>query len=403
MKALPPLVLMLIIPTVFARPQYAVRHKIIDCMSCHYNSAGGGARNRFGKSAGSKDFKMSELSKQDIFSADIRAMNLNTTEKKNQNSNGSGIMTSNATAALPITYNDDGSEVHAVASYDFGGFGPGARETYLRFTTDSNGDLKPQSVIIGKFNIPFGLLTDEHRTYTRKQTNSSLNKFEMGAMISGNPHYAFHYDLAYVEGYQKSAGYPDAGNNYGAVLNLRYNFNNSPVFIGLSGVYNKGQVNSSTGDIRENDPWATSLYSAFSLDHISNKFLRGSILAEVVLAHNFNRPEYNSALSDFINSKESPTYYNEIIDKHSVGAMVRIDLELSKRWSVFYKYDAFAPDQEHIKDRYTIDSTGFKYWYNANIDLDIRFEKTDIKREGIKETGVNASKDKVLILGRVWI
>jgi len=397
------LFLLLLVNLSFARPQYAVRKKINDCMACHFNPAGGGARNVFGKAAGSKTGKIGYYSKQDLISIDYRMINMNTTEKKNENPNGSGIMTSNATAAVPVMHEDDGSEVHAVASYDLGGFGPGARETYARFSTNSNGGLKPQSVVIGKFNIPFGLLTDEHRTYTRKQSNTGLNSFEMGVMVSGNPHYSFHYDFAYVEGYQKNAGYPDAGNNYGAVLNLRYNFNNSPVFVGLSGLYNKGQIDSSTSEARENDPWAASLYSALSLDHMTKKFLKGSLLAEIVLAHNFNRPEYNSGLGYFINATESPTYYAEVQDKHSLGAMLRLDIDLSKKWSVFYKLDAFAPDQNHLKDQFLINSIGFKYWYNSNVDIDVRAETTEIRRDGIEETGVSASKDKILILGRIWI
>lgn len=387
----------------FARPQYAVRKKINDCTACHFNPAGGGARNIFGKASGSRSFEVGTYSKQDLFSVDYRAININTTEGKNKNPNGSGIMTSSATAAVPVVQEEDGSEVHAIASYDLGGFGGGARETYARFTTNSNGGVKPQSVVVGKFNIPFGLLTDEHRTYTRKGSNTSLNSFEMGAMISGNLHYAFHYDFAYVEGYQKNAGYPDAGNNYGVVLNLRYNFNNSPVFVGLSGLYNKGQIDSSTGEARKNDPWASSLYTAVSLDHLTNRTIKGSVLAEVVLAHNFNRPEYNSGIGYFVNATDSPTYYNEILDKHSLGAMLRLDIDLSNKWSTFYKIDMFAPDEENMKDQFLLNSFGFKYWYNSNVDVDFRFEQTEVRRDGIEDTGVSASKNKFLVIGRIWI
>ncbi|MBT4793486.1 MAG: hypothetical protein HON90_18075 [Halobacteriovoraceae bacterium] len=386
-----------------SRPQYAVRRKINDCTACHFNPSGGGARNLFGKTVGSRNHKMGKLSKQDLFSIDYRAVSINTAKAKNDNPNGSGIMTSNATAALPVAQEDDGSEVHAVASYDFGGFGSAARETYAKFTTTSNGGIVPKSVLVGRFNIPFGLLTDEHRTYTKKQTNTSINVFEMGAMISGNPHYAFHYDLAMVEGYQKNAGYPSAGNDYGVVLNLRYNFNNSPVFVGASGLYNKGQVNSTTGEIRDEDPWAAALYAAVSLDHITNKKLKGSFITEVVLAHHFNRPEFNSGLSYFVNKTDSATYYAEIQDKHSLGLMARLDLDITEKWSLFYKVDSFAPDEEHLKDQFLLSTIGAKYWYNSNVDIDVRYEKTEIKREGIEETKVSASKDKFLIIGRIWI
>lgn len=387
----------------FSRPQYAIRNKLNDCTACHFNPSGGGARNVFGKSNGSRKFKIGPYSKQDLFSLDYRAASINSTKAKNENPNGTGIMTSNATAAIPVVQEEDGSEIHAVASYDLGGFGAGARETYARFTTSSFGGLSPQNIVFGKFNIPFGLLTEEHRSYTNKQTNTGSNNFEMGVMFSGNPHYSFHYDLAFVEGYQKGAGYPDAGNNYGVVLNLRYNFNNSPLYVGLSGLYNKGQINSETGEIREFEPWAVSTHSALSLDHLTGKILKGSLLAEFVVAHNFNRPEFNSGIGYFINPTESAAYYSEVQDKHSFGAKLRLDLDLSKRWSVFYKLDAFAPDHEHLKDQFLLTSLGLKFWYKSNVDIDLRLEKAEIKRAGIEETGVSASKDKILALARIWL
>jgi len=396
------LFLLSFVSAAFARPQYAVRKKIISCSACHFNPAGGGARNIFGKAVGSRTFPMGLNSKQDYFSFDFRAININTTEEREKNPNGSGIMTSNVSAAIPVNVLDNGSTTYAVAAYDLGGFGPGARETYARFSPANSDDSLPMYVVVGKFNIPFGLLTDEHRTYTRKQTNTDYNKFEMGFMLSGTPHHSFHYDIALVEGYQKAAAYPSAGDNRGYVFNLRYNFNQSPVILGLSGLYNEGQVDSN-GKTRNGNPMAAAVYTAVSLDHITNKRIEGSWLLEISMAKNYNRSEYNSSMSYFINPTQSSTYYNEILDKKSIGMMTRFDIDLSKSWASFYKLDIFAPDKEYFKDHFLIHSVGFKYWYSANVDIDLRYEKAKIGRDGIAETGVSAAKDKILIIGRMWL
>ena len=68
----------------FARPQYAVRRKVNDCMACHFNPAGGGARSIFGKSVTARGGKLGYYSKQDLISADFRMVNINKTKKKNE-------------------------------------------------------------------------------------------------------------------------------------------------------------------------------------------------------------------------------------------------------------------------------------------------------------------------------
>ncbi len=394
MKILSLAFLLFLSSEIWARPQYAVRRKLVNCMSCHFNPAGGGPRNIFGKSVAFRSHKPGVFSKQDLVSVDYRAVSINTAKAKNENPNGEGIMTSTVSGAVPVVQNDDGSDIHAIATYDFGGFAPKARETYARFTGTSEGVLT-----VGRFNIPFGLVTDEHRTYIRKMTKTDLNMFEMGMMYSDTPVGGLHYDLAVVNGYQNAGGLPDAGNNYGVVANIRTNFNSSPVMLGLSGLYNKGQINPTTGQIRENDPWALSVYGGFSLE----KLVPGSFVAEVSYAHNFNRPEYNPNLGYFINAVESPTYYAEVQDKHAVGLMSRIDINFTQKWTLFYKVDAFAPDQEHMKDIFLLNSLGMRHWYSSNVDIDFRYEHAEIRREGLEDTGTRAGMSKFLILGRIWI
>ncbi len=158
-------------PSILAKPQYAVRTKQISCTACHYSPSGGGPRRFFGKGYGSHGLGTGVYNNTELVTADIRAISMYMTKKTSKNANGSGIMSTTIGAGVPIIKNEDGSQFHAVINYEAGGFGPnGAKETYVRYEAGSEVGFKPQHITVGKFLIPFGLLTDEHRTYTKKQT-----------------------------------------------------------------------------------------------------------------------------------------------------------------------------------------------------------------------------------------
>jgi hypothetical protein len=374
---------------VFARPQYAVQRNIVSCTACHYSPAGGGVKNIFGKSVASHDLGRGKFSNQDLVSADLRAMALSSIKETHNNSNGTGLMSGVISGAVPLAQYNNGSQGHMVASYDFAGFAPSSREVFARWQTASNGGLKPKHVVVGKFNIPFGLLSDSHRDYIRQQSKTSLNEFEMGAMISGNFSPSNHYDLALVQGFQEAGGIPSTGVTWGMIPNFRYMFSSFPAYVGLSGLYYKSGTKES--------PWAASFYTAAALSE------KVTFLTEVVMADNLNDPNImNNYLVKFVDTTLSPNYYNNLLDKRSLGGLIRLDYKLTPNFSPFIKVDLLAPDDNHLQDHYVRNGFGFRYWFNSNMEMDGVYEKTKIGREGIEETKVYSSKDRIIFTGHVW-
>lgn len=375
--------------TASARPQYMVKRQINSCTACHFSPAGGGPRNIFGKAAGQKQLERGLYSGQDLISSDIKALYISSVKDTHSNMNGAGLMSATVSGAIPLIQYSDGQRGDLIATYDFGEFGTGSREIYMHWQTTSIKGIKPKNIIVGKLNIPFGLLTDEHRTYVRMQSYSSLNQFEFGGMFSGDPTAKSHYDLAIVQGFQKSGASPKNGLNWGIVPNIRTYLGDLPIYIGASWLYFKSGTSKS--------PWAASLYSAAA---ITQNF---SIISEVVLTQHFND---NNVIGNFLPRFVSPTtnqsYYNDIVDKKSVGALVRFDYDVDQRLTLFYKADVLAPDKRHLKDYYIMNGIGFRYWFNSNMDIDVRYEKAIVRRQGIKQSGVYASKDRVLSVARIW-
>ena len=126
---------------------------------------------------------------------------LTTTGEVRQSRNGLGLMEVLGAVNVPVV-EDKSSATNFVASYYFGAFSQavGLRDTYLRWQHKDSQLL--EYVTVGKFTAPFGLLTDEHRTYARWQTRSTWNNYNMGAMLSGELTQGLHWDFAVVNGFQ---------------------------------------------------------------------------------------------------------------------------------------------------------------------------------------------------------
>jgi archaellum component FlaG (FlaF/FlaG flagellin family) len=372
----------------YARPQYAAAKGINDCTACHFSPAGGGPKTVFGKITGSHGFAPAPKSMKDMISGEVRAMALSTTKEVEKNSAGISIMAGNLTGAVDIVDNKEGT-THLVATYDFLGYSAQAQQAFLRWQSKKRKNFTPQHIVAGKFNIPFGLLTDEHRTYIRQQTYSSENLYELGAMISGTLSDSIHYDLALVQGFQQGNAFPGTGIQWGVVPNLRMMFATAHTYIGLSGLYYKNNVADS--------PVAAAAYI------VSAPTAKLTVMFEVDYAKNMNDSSIiGNYLSKFVDSSLSSTYYNDLIKRESLGALLRFDYSINNKWAIFNKTDFLAPDQRYLKDFYINNGIGFKYFINSNMDIDARFEKTYIARDGIKETGVSVGKDRILVLGHAW-
>ena len=237
MKLFLVLILVLNATPAFARPEYALKTKQ-NCTACHVNPWGGGPKTVYGKFYGSKDYKPLETSTTDLFSADMRAIAYYPSGPS-KTTNGIALMEVAPSANVPLTKSDADSDFRAVATYNFSPLQSGAREAYIRWQPNSQDDHALMShVMFGRFNSPFGLLTDEHRTYTRLQTNMTLNNYEMGVAFSGNILDSLHYDLAFCNDFQNGGGaFTNGDISYGEVLNLRWNPSSLPFFLGASQNY----------------------------------------------------------------------------------------------------------------------------------------------------------------------
>ena len=159
----------------FARPEYAARHRITSCTACHYSPAGGGLRTRYGKEYGAHNFKMSSFGQQDWVSADVRFMYVNP-QQHQQARGGLAVMAGILGATAPITPEEQKSAIRLVYTHDIAGLA-GALESYVRYRRFADPEVHwyPQYFLLGRFHAPFGLMTDEHRTYTKMQSLSDWN------------------------------------------------------------------------------------------------------------------------------------------------------------------------------------------------------------------------------------
>ncbi len=187
-----------------ARPEYSARLRTNRCTTCHTSPAGGGHRNLTGKAFGPKSAPLKAFSKQDIFGFDFRALVHTQLKNIKDAKNGMGIMVGIPSVSIPFHSSEGGKEWRLVYSQNIGGFGLTTvpREAYLRVKLYDDYRAYPQFISVGRFSAPFGLLTDEHRTYTRWQTRTTWNDQEMGLLFSGDWTPALHYDLSIVNGEQ---------------------------------------------------------------------------------------------------------------------------------------------------------------------------------------------------------
>lgn len=279
-------------------------------------------------------------------------------------------MAGNISANLPVHVDEESkTKLRAVLSHNLGGFPAGAgspREVFLRWELkeDSEGGVLPQYALLGRFVSPFGILTDEHRTYTKLQTKSTWNDLDMGAMFSGDPASFLHYDLALLNG-QKTAGAGVAAGNaatWGGVLNLRFLSTSFPLGFGLSGLHYE--------KVKDQDsPSAGAAYLMLSLDKVTGNTIKGSLLAEYVIAQG-----WNSTLNNFFTDS---AYQTSVASSESEGWYAFLNWDLTEKLSFVYKYDQFTPDRKFAADSYTRHGAGFKYYFGPNLFTQIRVEKAE--------------------------
>jgi hypothetical protein len=342
-----------------ARPEYALRYNIISCTACHYSPTGGGPKNIYGKLYGAHGFSLNPSLVQDYVSADFRVIDYYP-EHVSESNDGAGVMSGSVAGHLAL---DSAQKIHLVVEDNIAGFTKAPlRDTYalFRFAPADGQPHAFESLLVGRFRPPFGIITDEHRTYTRIQTATEWYTFETGAMLSGSPTSRLHYDFALVNG-TKNAGQtfaPAEAEQTGAVANARYIF-------GATELGASTQYHTSTPMVSARS--ATSIYSIVSLDRATWGRIPASIYLEFVDAHNWDTNLGNG----FANNMN---YVTALGNSESQGWLAMLNYDLTRTFSLIYKFDMLTPDRDYPADYYLRHGFGFRYFVGPGVSLQMRTE-----------------------------
>ena len=383
----------LFLPEAFARPEYALRIRTNRCTTCHTNPAGGGHRNLTGKafapSPGAGAAPLQAFSQQDLFGFDWRALIYAPLPKSESAGKWSGpsVMATVPSISAPF-YSSGGKEWRLVYSHNIGGYSPGARDGYLRIKLYDDYQKYPQFITFGQFAPPFGLLTDEHRTYVRIQTRTTWNHQEMGVLLSGDWTHALHYDFALVNEDQAASARRETGlAGLGGFANFRYMSAARGWMAGASASYHNNEKNSA----------ALSLYQALSLDSLTKNKLPGTLLAEGVFGHKTNPRIKIVGAGGIFEIK------NNYSDSSSLGALVRWNYNFLPKWSFVFKWDHFNPDiVKYPGDFFSRFGLGLKHFFNSQAILEARGSVVRATPEGAN-SALAASQNALWILLQVKI
>ncbi|MDR3606387.1 MAG: hypothetical protein P4M08_03290 [Oligoflexia bacterium] len=383
-----------------ARPEYALKTKL-NCTACHVTPWGGGPRNLMGKAYGAHGHAPSKISMySDLYYGDVRFIDYIPTAPTT-GASGASLMEAAITGDVPIIQGERGQEMRAVLTYNDATLsGSQVREAYVRFQMPSDHEADATYVLLGRFYVPFGLLTDEHRTYAQIQTDSRLNDYDVGADLSGNFSHDWHYDLAVVNNLNTGGNFTAQDWSLAGVVNFRWNPAHLPVLLGLSGEYERYSFNPT--------PYAGAFYAGLSLDGISHGSLKGSVFYEFVGAKNWDSPAVNGGginpgLGSFFVPASQGAYLNSLSSSTSLGQYVWLRYELSQFWNLIYKMDYLALDASNTGDAYWRHGFGFESFLNSNLILDARFEKAFAGAPGIGGNDVLAVQSDFLVMLRLWI
>lgn len=330
---------------VHAYPEYAVRLNIIRCTACHISPVGGGPKTVNGKLFGAHGYKINPVLAQDYVGADFRALYYYP-EHPSSTKGGDGVMSGSVSGHVAL---DEASRVHLVIEHNIAGFSAAPfRDTYALFKFHAE-SAKPHwldSVLIGRFRLPFGIITDEHRTYTRVQTSTEWFTFQSGALLSGTPTDQLHYDLALLNGDQAAGSTLNEGQaeRFGGSFNLRYM--PGPVLLGFSTAYFNAKV---AKDSRSLD----SVYGILSIGRWTNDRVPLSLKLEFDRAKNSNAGLARGFASD-------PKFVTAVKSAQSHGWLARFDYALNSKWDLIYKYELLTPDRDFPADFYERHGLGFR-------------------------------------------
>lgn len=343
-----------------AYPEYAVRFNNIRCTACHVSPVGGGPRNTYGKLFGAHGYKINPVLAQDYVSADFRALYY-LPQRSSDSRDGMGVMSGSVAGNVAL---DEEQRIRLVLEHNVGGFAAGPyRDSYALFHFNNPNDGKnhwADSLMVGRFRTPFGIVTDEHRTYTRVQSATEWYTMETGFLFSGTPSDSIHYDLALINGENQTGQTLNKGASarWGSVANLRYM--PGPIMLGASFSYYDREPSSSSRQ-------AASFYTLISIGRWTNDVIPVAVALEHVRAKN-----WGSHLGQGF-AKDS-TYVSSVSSAQSEGWLASLEYRLNPRFVLIYKYDLLLADQNFPADFYSRHGLGFKWYVGPNVMIQTRTE-----------------------------
>jgi hypothetical protein len=306
------------------------------------------------------------------------------------------------TGNVPITQGEQGTEMRGVLTLNLPTLGAtGPRDAYLRWQLGADAGHMPTHVTIGRFYVPFGLLTDEHRAYTRIQTNMTLNSYVMGAALSSNLTESVHFDVALANDFQTGGAFNTGDIPWGVVANARWNPEGFPMLFGISGNYER--------TFRAPDPFAGSLYTVLSVDRLTDNKVSGSLSFEGVVADNWNNPTLNTGLSNpglsqFFIPQESAAYFATTLESTSLGFLGQAKYNLSNVWTLLYRFDYLALDAQSLGTHFTRHALGFEAYLNSNLIWQTRYERASTPSAILPQDNAPlGAQDAIFTMLRVWI
>ena len=306
-----------------------------------------------------------------------------------------------AGASLPITSEGSKPETRLVASYHLGSQGSsGVQNAFLlfRFREPATTGVV-QDVVFGRFHAPFGLATDEHRTYVRIQNKSAVFDFQQGLMVSGSLLDWWHHDLIFTValpggtgGFSSNSAATPGNINTGMGINLRATPPGWPLYLGSSYLRHQSALLSKS-------PQALSVFAGISLNKVLGGKVPGYFLFEAEWADGWNgntAPADNSLhLSNFVNLSTLTTYF---AGSQSLGLYSLLGWDFASTWSAFYKFDLLALDRRYFGDAFYRHGVGVKHYFAGHLSASIRYELAGSRRADLQALDGAYSRDSLLIL-----
>lgn len=369
----------------WSRPEYALKTTTVSCSACHVNPFGGGARTIFGKAYGSFGLGIAPYSKQDLFSGDLRAVGYFPQSSKTKVS-GFSVMNVQGTLNAPITdETQTGLKTNLVINFASPELNTEPGESFILM--EPNPKLQ---FVLGKFIRPYGLLTDEHRTFVRMQTNSSIRDYESGLGFSHEILDTLHLDFTYTT--EPISSKLTQQPVWSRLLNVRWTPYFMPIMLGAStSVHDRPN---------EKDSMAQSLYGGFSFDRATQYSFPMTITFETSRANGWTNKM--NRLSNFINSATDSAYQASIINKTSLGVYSQILWNIKPHIALVYKFDQLLFDEKYPADAFERHGFGTNWNLNSNLIFQARME---FAKNGRKDTDPSTknSIDALYFIMRAWL